>query len=291
MKPSRLFSYFADAVTVSVFIYLLVFPQNAAAPTREALEFCTAALIPSLFIYMALSKAVVSMPAVQRAYGYIGIAPFMLAIGALCGCPIGAKNAVTLYENGVVSKKYAEYLCSFTNNASLSFVVGYVGAQLFGDKSIGLRLFVIQLVSAVITAFVMKRLLSVEAPSKASKRSVNFRTGLREAISDSAGTMIDLCACAVFFIVAGEAICSLLRLDGLANTAIKAVLEFSSGCAATAKSGGYAVALTAFTIGFGGCSVALQVRSIVAGKLSIKPFLAGKTIQAAVMTLLTVIFG
>lgn len=291
MKMRKMISVFADVFFIFLFVYLLIFPQYASIPTRNALMFCARTLVPSLFIYMVLSKIIISLPITDILIKRVGIAPIMLAIGSLCGCPIGAKNAVSLFESKKISKRFAEYLCSFTNNASISFVIGYVGGELFGNTAVGLKLFLFQIIASILTAVIMKKLLfgkeklPTVIPSKAQK------VGLREAVSDSAITMINLCACAVFFIVCGDAVSGIFNINGIGIAVLKSVLEFSSGCASALSCGIYALPITAFSIGFCGLSVALQVRSVTAGRLSIRPFIYGKVISASVMTALTVIFG
>ena len=291
MKVRKTFSLMTDGLFLLLFVYLLVFPKYAAEPMRRALEFCGNTLIPSLFIYMVLAKPIMSFPITEKICNRIGPAPMMLLLGTLCGCPIGAKTAFDLYKKGAVSKKQAEYLCSFTNNASISFLLGYVGTELFGDIRIGLKILVYQLISSEITAIVMKHIMFGKEKLLKADIGSSARIGLREAVSDSALTMLDLTACVCFFMVAGGVLVNILSLPAPLDAALKSVLEFSSGCAAASKTGIYALPLTAFSIGLTGGSVAMQVRSVTKGQLSMKPYLTGKIISCAVMTCLAVIFG
>lgn len=291
MKTGKMISVLSDLFFVFLFIYLLIFPQYASIPTRNALAFCGKTLIPSLFVYMVLSKIIISLPFTDFLMRKIGAVPFLLVVGSLCGCPIGAKNAVSLFESKKISKEYAEYLCSFTNNASVSFVIGYVGGELFSDMTVGFKLFAFQIISSVITAIVMKRVLFGKEQLPTIVPTKSEKIGLGKAVSDSAITMLNLCACAVFFIVCGDALSGIFKLDNVGVAVLKSVLEFSSGCASAVGCGFYALPITAFSIGFCGLSVALQVRSVTAGRLSIKPFLCGKMLSSAVMTVLAVIFG
>ncbi len=291
MKARKTFSVCADLAVIFLFFYLLLFPKDATIPTRDAIVFCAKTLIPSLFIYMVLSKIAITLPITDRLTKKIGYEAVTLVAGTLCGAPVGAKNALSLYETGRISKKHAEYLCSFTNNASVSFVVGFVGSELLGDVKIGLRLLAFQLISTVITAVVMKFIVFGRSRLEKPKSVKATKAGLREAISDSAFTMISLCACVMFFMVCGNAITHLFDIQPPLDAFVKSVLEFSSGCASASKTGIYALPLIAFSIGFTGLSVMLQVRSVIASRLSIRPFLMGKIISGALMTALTVIFG
>lgn len=291
MKIRGIITLITDTALTMLFVFLLIFPEYASDGTREALSFCATTLVPSLFIYMVLAKIVITLPMTDRIAKRIGVAPVALITGMLCGAPIGAKNALALYESSRIDKKYAEYLCSFTNNASISFVIGFVGAELFDDTALGVRLFLYQLAASLVTAAVMKYVIYGREKLPRTEILNCKKVGLRDAVTDSALTMLNICACAVFFIVAGNAVSAALRLTPIVNAVFKSVLEFSSGCAAASKIGALALPVTAFSIGFNGLSVALQVRGVIAGRLAMKPFLTGKLISCAVMTLLAVIFG
>ncbi len=291
MKPTRILSHISDCAFIGLFIYLLAFPQYAAAPTGKALEFCAKTLIPSLFIYTVLAKAIISAPLVQRLSAKIGLVPITLVIGTLCGCPIGAKISVSLYENRQADKRLAEYLCSFSNNASASFVLGFVGNELFGDVFIGIRLLIYQLIASITTAAIMKRIIFGKEGLPKACIALTKRTTLSESLTDGASTMINIASSATFFIVVSDALSHVLPMQDSAFAIFKSVLEFSSGCAEASGLESYALPITAFALGHCGAAVAMQVKSVVSGKLSATPYFLGKAISCSVMTLLAVIFG
>ena len=291
MKMRKLFSAFCDTFAVSLFIFLTVFPKYATAPTRNALYFCVKTLVPSLFIYMILSKIIITLPATDRFAKRFGVEPLAFIAGNLCGCPIGAKNAISLYETGRIDKKHAEFLTSFTNNASVSFIIGFVGSELFGDVKLGVRIFVFQLCATFLTAVVMKYLIFGKEKIPKTDVLVSKRVGFREAVSDSAFTLINVCAVAVFFIVCGSALSGIFKLNPFNDAVLKSLFEFSSGCQAASKLNRFAIQTASFSVGFTGISVAMQVKSVISGKLSLKPFLTGKLLTCAFMTALSVIFG
>ena len=291
MKIHKTISVFSDIAVILLFGYLIIFPNEATQPTRNALDFCAKTLIPSLFIYMVLAKIVITLPITDKLIQKFGLETFLLIMGTLCGAPIGAKSALTLFENRRISKERAEFLCAFTNNASMSFVVGFVGNELFGDIKIGIKLFIFQLSASAVCAVIMKFVIFGKAKLKAPNVITATKIGLRDAVADSAMTMLNLCACVVFFIIVGTSISDILNLGNVSNAVLKSMLEFSSGCAAATKTGSFAFPIIAFALGHTGLSVVLQVRSVVANKLSIHPFLLGKLICCSLMTFFAVIFG
>ena len=291
MKPRRILSHISDFAVIGLFVYLLVFPQYAAEPTRRALEFCAKTLIPSLFIYTVLARAVISTSLMQRLSEKVGIVPITLVIGTLCGCPIGAKISASLYESRQADKGLAEYLCSFSNNASTSFILGFVGNELFGDPLVGVRLLVYQLIASITTAAIMKRILFGKKAIPKICASLTKKATLSETLADGAATMINIASSALFFIVVSDAISSAVKMPDAVFAIFKSALEFSSGCAEAARLDHLALPVTAFALGHCGAAVAIQVKSVLSGKLSIKPYFVGKAISCAIMTLLAVIFG
>lgn len=291
MKPLWFISKVWEIIALFLFVYLLLYPQYATQSTRTALEFCGKTLVPSLFIYMVLSKIIISLPVTEKLIKFLGLESVILIIGTLCGCPVGAKVAVTLYKDNCISKQHAEFLCSFSNNASISFVLGFVGSELFGDIRIGLRLMIYQLLASAITAVIMKRIVLGKENLHTVSMSFTKRINLSEAVSDSAITMLNLCGCVIFFMVAGGVISSIIRMPDIGEAILKSVLEFSSGCVAASKAGKYAIPITAFALSQTGFSVGLQVKSIIKSRLSFKPYLMGKLICCTIMTALAFIFG
>ncbi len=289
MKTKNPISIFIDIAIVFLFIYFLIFPNYASDPTRDALLFCGKTLVPSLFIYMILAKTIVSSAFIEKFAQKFGYLPLLLFLGSFCGAPIGAKIATDLYKDGRIDKKHAEYLSSFSNNASVSFVIGFVGSELFGDIKIGVRLFLFQLFSSASTAVIMKFVMFGKNTLQKQQPCKTRKASLSESISESAATMINLCACVVFFMVVGNAITNLVPLSDSCDAILKSFLEFSSGCASANDEGPYALPITAFSLGFTGCSVAMQVRSVSEGRLSMKPYFAGKALNCTIMTVLTII--
>ncbi len=291
MKTRKIISAAADLFAVMLFVYLLIFPGYASESTARALSFCGKTLVPALFIFTVLSKIIITHPLVGRLMNIFGCEAVSLACGLLCGSPIGAKNALELYEAGRIEKKHAEYLLSFTGNASLSFVLGYVGSELLGSLYAGAKLFVFQLAGSVTAAVIMKLLIFGKAKLPKCARGTGARISLGISLTDAAQTMLTLCSTAVFFIIASGAVSRLFALPPFADAVLGSALEFSSGCAKAARCKGLGLPLCAFAIGFGGLSVAMQVKAVIKNKLAFKPYLAGKAISGATTVLLAAFFG
>ena len=58
---------------------------------------------------------------------------------------------------GAVSREEAERLLGFCNNSGPAFIVGAVGAGIFGSPSVGLALYGIHILAAVLTGLLLRR--------------------------------------------------------------------------------------------------------------------------------------
>lgn len=55
---------------------------------------------------------------------------FVMLFGFLCGFPLGARCAVSLYKKGRISGENAQYLMTFSNNMGPSYMLGFVLAKI-----------------------------------------------------------------------------------------------------------------------------------------------------------------
>ncbi len=282
---------------LALFVLLLAHPSLSASLTLGRLTFFVKAVFPSLFGSLCLSGLLVSSPPARALYRFpFGVELTGLALGVLCGFPVGARTAVQLYEEGRISKARAEFLCGFSNLASLPFLVGVVGSTLFGDVGFGVRLAVLQLLAALLAAGV---LFAVLRPSCGGVRVPSARTdvgvgAVARAVAGSAHTMLELGGMLVFFGASADLLLQISGLspDGVGAAVLQGLLEFSSGVGRAAEIGGRTGRLLAAgTVGCAGLCVCAQVASVTRGKLSLRPYLLGKLLTGAFLLLFAALFA
>ncbi len=288
-------SAFFNGLIVTAFLYLLINPEIASASVTEGIYFCVKIIVPSLYIYMILARMIISMPFSELLFsrlGRYGTEVGVFTLGMLCGFPIGAKSAVFLYENGRISKKRAEFICAFTNNASVSFLLSYMGAILFSDIRVGIRLVVFQLISSLSTAIIIRFVCMKKEDFKATQFLSGKRENLGEAVIDSTYTMLSVCALIITFFVLGEIALNIVPAAGIWLVLLRGLFEFSSGCAsAVSLEPDMAFLASGLLIGFSGLCVIMQVLSVIRGILSPRLYLAGRLISTAIFGILLIVFG
>lgn len=271
---------------IGYFAILIAEPVYTSEATLSRLLFFGKALFPSLFISLCLSGILVTAKPTRFLYRFpFGMEFTVWALGCLCGFPVGARSAFLLYEQGQISKRRAEFLCSFSNLASLPFLTGVVGGALFHNPALGLQFALLQAASALLTAAVLFLWLHPACPGVVPGQATDEQT-LANAIGRSAHIMIELGGMLIFFGVAADVIVRVCGLSGWIAACIQGFLEFSTGCAQAAALGGNAgVLLAAACIGFSGLCVGTQIRAVTQKKLSLRPYWFGKLLQTAFMVL------
>lgn len=279
MTDLKKYTNIAGTVAVSViFVYMLVRPSAVTEEASKALTFCLAVIIPSLFVNMALIAYL--FPRIVNAMGGRHTAAAALIGGMLCGFPAGADLAVRLRENGA-SQEYADYINSFSNNASISFVISFAGVGVLKSLKLGIILVALELLSSVVCLIVMKWILKPDCSSRLPHQDeISFPSALRGAVKSMAG----ICGSIVVFSCISSAASLIVPESSRLYVAVKGILEFSGGInQATTLSPPANFIFTAIFIGWSGICVLMQIKTVVLSKIRIKYYLLAKLIQSVAM--------
>ena len=277
------------AELLAAFLLLNVYGRTAEAGTLAGIRFCVTVIAPSLFIYIVLSKLILGSAAAGW-FAKPSQALFLLALGFLCGFPTGAVLARELYDRGGVSAKRASYICAYANNPSLSFVLGFAGERAFPGSGAGWKFSLLIIASSLLNMLVLRAVFfTAEERAELSKPLALGRSeskSLVDAVSESADTMIRVCAMITVFACVGTLLNELAGLSGLPAALLSGFLEFSGGIALCAELPGVAgPVLAAALLGWAGLSVQMQVRAVAGELLLTRMFLCARVLQAAVMAL------
>lgn len=226
-------------------------------------------------------------------FGISGVSSSAVLLGALCGFPIGARTAVSLFDNGLIDKKETARLLSFCNNPSSAFLISAVGTSLYASREVGVMLYSVTLINALIVGvaqriFSPRRRANTNHISKTSPSGINAFT---DSVTRSAEAMLIICAYVIFFSAIIGCLSDLLLMlncSGAAMAFIYGALELSGGVAAASSLGltRSGLALAAFIVGWSGLSVHFQIISVTGGRgLPLKPYFIAKLIQGAMNAL------
>lgn len=306
-KANRTRSAVGCAVLLFLLASLMYSADTAICAVKDGLYLCAVTVIPSLFPFMVLSELIVASngakqigrvfaPVFSRLFGISKASSGALALGALCGFPIGARSAISLYRSGEVEKDEISKLLCFCNNPSSAFIINAVGISLFNSKVLGRIMFFSTLLSAATVGIVINifdnRSKKNEQPKANDKplssESKKFSAKLfTDAVSNSASSMIAVCAFVVFF----SAIIACVSQAASKSSVPKEILaclfgffELTSGAAkaASVDSPTLAACLCAAICGWSGLSVHFQIMSICANTdIPFRRYFAAKGAQGA----------
>lgn len=279
-------------------IALIIFDSESTAESAsQAILLCTKTVIPSLFPLMVLSILLCSSLSggelnCLRPLGRLLKIPqgyeSLLIPAALGGYPVGAQTIHQAYQEGGISKRSAQRLLTFCNNAGPSFIFGIVGAQ-FDSRIYPWLLWLIQLLSAATVAFLIP---SGEECGMSPKVTdpISFTAAIKKAIK----SMAEICGCILLFRVFIRFVekSFLLCLPIWLQTIIIGILELSNGCVQLNQiiDPGMRFLAASTLLSFGGICVQMQTRAVT-GSLGIKSYLQGKLLQTLISLILSFALG
>lgn len=261
------------------------------ASAGEALALCARTVIPALFPFLVVSTLLVSlglgerlaprlaglMTALFRQPGSAGTA---LLLGLIGGYPIGARTAADLYRRRLLTAEEARRLLTFCNNSNPVFLISVLGAGVFGSVRAGVWLWLIHLLSALLTGLVFRggrRPVPRSAPPPFPQEApASLSPAFVAAVGGSAASMVPLCGFVVFFYVLAK---PLSAIGGHLAPALVGLVElFSLTPLLTPDRLGFILA--AGMSGWGGLSVLAQTAAVLADTgLPLSSCVKGKALQ------------
>lgn len=269
-------------------IWFLADARRLRLAAVQALTLCAGTVIPALFPFMAVSGMLMGLGIGQwlspclaggmtTLFRLPGAAGSALLLGLTGGYPIGARTAAELYAAGALTRSEAERLLTFCNNANPVFFISVLGQGVFGSGTLGLWLWLIHVLSALLTGLLFRsRHAGPRRPPAVSFQAASLPRVFVTAIRDAAGTMLSVCAFVTFFYVL---VSPLSRLDGPLPTLAVGLCELFSLTARLPRDR-LGFILAAGCSGWGGLSVLCQTAALLDGTdLSLRPCFLGKLTQ------------
>ena len=300
-----------------LFALLLVYSGPARAGAMQGVRLWGELLVPSLLPYFAaaglltrlgLTESVgrVLSPVLGRLFRLSPAGCGVFLLGLAGGYPMGAAAAAEAVEAGRLDKKEAEHLLRFSDNTGPAFAVGALGAGVFRSAGIGLLLWGVHTLSAVLLGIWCSRGRTApewSAPGEAN-RALPVSQALTASVQNAVTALLGIGGYVVFFsallAVTGELgfpgrAAELAAAHTGADTAMlralfTGALELSSGIGAMAGlplTPG-ALALGAFLLGWGGLCVHFQAMAVTAGAgLELKGRRRGKLLHGILSAAIT----
>lgn len=302
MQKNRLYKTLTIICLTYMTAAMIIMPHKAISAAREALSLCGSVIVPSLFPFIFCAEMFISLGAASIVGKYLspvmrplfklpGAASAAFVLGITSGYPIGAVCASSLYRNGDCTKEEAERVLAFCNNSGPMFIIGAVGSGMLKNHTLGLIIYIIHMLSAVLTGIILGIFSHSNKNSTRRLCSANYDASIKDsaanlgdAVSKSVNSIIKVCGFVLVFAV----FCATLP-----ETNIKPYLypffEITGGIDALLRNKNiYTIPLASAFLSFSGMSVLSQTATVVASSgLSLKTYVKGKLIQSFLSFIMT----
>lgn len=290
-------------ILCGILIWFLTDAARVRAAAAEALVLCGSSVVPALFPFLAVSSLLVSLgfgewvsPHLAGVMGPLfrlpGQASSALLLGLVGGYPIGARTAADLYRENLLTVDEAERLLAFCNNSNPVFLVSVLGVGVFGDVRVGVWLWLIHVLSALLTGILFRSSgkAAVRRPvtRKFTCHTVSFSAAFVEAVRSAASGMLSICAFVVLFYVLAR---PLADLGGWLGTTLVGLIELFS-LTPMLPASRFGFILASGCAGWGGLSVLSQTAAVLDGTaLRLRSCFWGKALQGVVSALLAALLA
>lgn len=321
--------YLFTFLSILFVITLLIFSENNFIASSTGLNIFINNVFPSLFPFLVATEILYNSNFIhivekytknifQKLFNIPPKAAIVIILGFISGYPIGAKLTANLKKDKYITQAEAERLLSFTNNSSPIFVISTIGISIFGNKTIGITLLFIQILSSILVGIIFRFWkYNDKEYIDYSYLSLNEDTNLK-IIPSTVEIFINSIKNAVFtvlqiggFVIIFSVILSILKSTGILNilayllsfigipesyslALIYGLFEISNGMNLIKNIIAYnnivSLIVSSFILGFGGISILFQIYSLIYKEhISIKPYICGKLLQACFSVILTCI--
>lgn len=293
-------SYVIKGVIATGIIYMasimIAYPIECIAAAKHTLGICVNVIIPTLFPFIFCSNMFIALGAgrmlsrtlskiMYPLFGVSGQGALAFILGITSGYPVGAVCVASLYQEGECDKSEAEKLLAFCNNSGPMFVIGVIGIQMFNSYKIGVIMYVVHILSAIICGMILgRRKTKVNNyflyPARDEASIKTAAPDIGEAVVKSVNTILSICGFIIIFGVLTAKI-----PDFKWRGYIYSMFEITGGLSELISSskGIYIIPVVAFMTAFSGLSVMAQVYAITeSAGLSIKPYIIGKLVQGLI---------
>lgn len=292
-----------------------VFPDRYVPVCLDGIALWALNVLPAVFPFLFVSSLLrltggaekVSRffsPLSRALFAAGGESDYCLFMSLLSGYPVGASLVASYRREGGAGLRETEILACTCSVSGPLFVLGSVGAGMFGDKKTGFLILAAHLLSALLSGILLRFLLPRRPEATAKHARAKERLSLSDGVQRAAVTAIGAGGCIAVFYVLSAMLSDfgiLAPLQGLlgkipplapyAEGLTKGLVEMTGGCLAVAGQGELAPACCAFLVTLGGASLLFQqIVCLRPAGVRISLFLAVKFLQAVAAFFLCLLF-
>ncbi len=286
-------------------IFFLIFMKDiATAGALYGAQLCYRVVIPAIFPFTVLTKFFFNSGMCDRLaqilhkpfkyiFGISGNGAAVVLLSLISGYPVCTSLSSDLYESGKISRDEALALISYTNNATPSFIIGYIGISVLSDSSKGIFIYICVILSALIYGIMCsKKLKSNVFRSCYGNSKKDLPSAFVSAVTSGCNSAISICGFIIIFSVIGSAlkllpkpISSVLLLLSELTVGIG-----SSGITEIISNERLLTSVICAAVSLSGMCVLCQVRACMSENFKICAYIKGKSVQSLICFALSFCF-
>lgn len=294
------------AVLIILFIYLGIFinPKLIIESGITSINIFKTRLFPSIFPFFVIASLLLNLGLadkiskkidflIKRIFHIEGISSFIVVISIISGFPSGSKYISDCYKKGLISKKTANYLLTFTHFGNPLFILGTCGIVL-NNITIAYKILIINIVANITLGIILRPKEVISSNYTLKNEKLSFMEALPNAINDAIKLLLFMLGSITFFMFFSKLITSTLHLNNFYSVITTGILDLTSGISMvnTLNISNYLQGLIVLSfITFGSLSVHLQViNNIKEQDLSYKYFFMGRIIETFLALVIYLLF-
>lgn len=285
-------------------LFLLRFPDQALSAAREGMTLWLNTLIPTLLPFMILTGILLHTGNLEKILNplaffwkkFLGLScwgAYAFLLGMLCGFPMGAKLSADLYANGKISRREAEYLLTFANNPSPSFLLSYLAGSCLKSRTSGCKilgtLFLSSMLCMLFFRFVVYKNHTTDTWRETShndKKETSHSPGgaiVDASIMNGFETITRLGGYILMFSLMSAFIRHYWPFSRLSGCLLLGITEITTGLhylSALSLPYNWLYLFSMCATAFGGLCILAQTKSVLNRQLSLLPYVAAKCLSA-----------
>ncbi len=234
--------YISATLIFLLFLYLLLFPEEALESASRGLALWYRSVLPVLFPFMILSGLTVKSGLIEqlpqrllspvcRLFHCSAGGSFAVLAGFLCGFPMGAKVTRDLQTQHRISEQEAAFLYGFVNNVSPAFLLSFLAHGQLGKPEYGVFFLFCVLGASLLYALAVRPDQSFSAGRKTWSHAaapVSFRD-IDACIQDAVANTVHLGAYITVFSLLTTAAGRVFPSGSIPGRILAASLEVTNG--------------------------------------------------------------
>lgn len=291
-------------------LFVLCFPAQAIAGASDGLLIWSQQLVPALLPCMILTQLLLASGLLDRLgrrsaspgkiTGLSGNGLYVLILGLLCGCPMGAKLTADFYRTDRISRQEALCLLCVSSQLSPAFLMDFAAYRCFSDPNLQKWLLISYYMSLCLCLLFVRFFFYHTKTAggnftqkEASRQPLYTKGTLDTSIANSLRTILCLGGYVILFSVVAGGFRYLSPLPSKADCILLSLIEITTGLEqlyAHALPPLYKAIFSNSLCAFGGICGLLQVNSVISdSSLSLSTYIAAKLAQTMLTAVCTAV--